>query len=112
MKVAAKGYADEHMGRAVDSGPGEPFTLVGFTLFPKTTVTYQVVWQTQVGIRYPMPLYDPVPRLGNGYDGPRNYTRTGTEPKVEQLPKGVYYSAFMLTISGKQVPFRADFTIY
>ena len=111
MKVAAKDHADERMGRAVDRGPGEPFTLVGFIIFPKTTLTYQVVWQTQVGIRYPMPLYDPDPRPGNGY-GPRNYTRTGMEPKVERLHKGNYYSAFTLIISGKQVPFRVDFTVY
>ena len=111
MKVAAKDYADERMGRAVDSGPAEPFTLIGFTLLPQTTLTYQVVWQTQVGIRYPMPLYDPVPRPGSWYD-PRNYTRTGPERKVERLPKGSYYSAFTLTMFGKQVPFRADFTIY
>jgi len=111
MKVAVKGYTNERMGRAVNSGPAEPFTLIGFALLPKTTLTYQVVWQTLVGIRYPMPLYDPVPRPGSWYD-PRNYTRTGKEPKVERLLKGDYYSAFTLTIFGKQVPFRVDFTVY
>ncbi len=99
------------MGRPINDG--FPFFNMapGIEIAPKSTVIYRVIWQTQVSVIHPMPFSDPAP--GNKLEGyiVRNFSRSGAEFKVQILPKGVCYSAFTLEISGRQAPFRIDFTV-
>ena len=113
VKVATDGTAGQLMGRPVDGGFPFFLTSPGILVVPGGTVSYRVVWQTQVSAIYPMPIFEPAPAPGNRWEGyaVKNFVRTGSEYKVETLPKGTYYSAFTVEISGKQVPFRVDFTV-
>ncbi|GAA4397192.1 hypothetical protein GCM10023187_06260 [Nibrella viscosa] len=117
VKRAADGQADRVMGRPLTGGKELPFTASSLIVMPKTTVTYQVPWQTKTGELYPMPAYDPVPDPVLQADGLSGYFRgnylyTGSESKVDRLTQGAYYSAFTLDMFGRRVYFRTDFTVY
>lgn len=100
------------MGRPIDApAMSGSFSPGGVIILPKTTVTYQVGWKTQINALYPMPVYDPVPGTENRWYLQRFAVRTGLENKIESLPKGAYYSSFIIDIFYKRVQFRVDFTI-
>lgn len=113
VKVSIDGTAGQLMGRPIDSGFSFSFSPPGIAVVPGGTVTYRVVWQTRVSVIYPMPFFDPAAAPGNKWEEyvVKNFVRTGSEYKVETLPKGSYYSAFIVESLGKQIPFRVDFTV-
>lgn len=111
LKKGVGGRADQIMGRPVNSGFAEFFQPGGVVLLPKTTLTYQVPWQTQINERYLIPVYDPIPPFNSLGYVIRYYIRDGNEFKADRLPEGVYYSTFSLDLFGKRVPFRVDFTV-
>ncbi len=98
------------MGKPIDNIPPDAVIAItpgGIILPPKTTLTYRVHWQTQLGQQYEIPIYGPLQNLV-----PRRYfVRTVNNRKVEILSAGQYYAGFTLNIFNENVLFSLKFTV-
>lgn len=96
--------ATQFIGKPFDA-VGSSYDLTSQVVPAKTTIIYQIPWQTQLDKAYEMPIYNP--QVENRLR--RVYSRT--QQQIPTLTKGSYQSSFTLSIEGKQMTFNAAFTI-